>query len=616
MNSNTKFKVIYGRKSKRENNTIYVQEEDFQIPVGEESFGVPIRELNMIQKKIINGTPFFQLLSYDDISLWWFIRSSIYPNFKKTINFVTKLSEFIEQTKPYLIEVCDLNYLSIIQQVCGKRNIPLKVSKKSQILFKIKNIILEYIQKYRYKKLGSEKIEKRRNFYFRNYNMSSNIENKILFAVPTIYRRLLLNLETGQSEQREYIQQKIMDFIGDKKNIVGIDLDYTFKGETKTLSERMQDEIHWIPLEALLTRNHNRYSKHKKLMEKYESIIRSKNIHKLFSYNGILLWDSLVGTFKKMKYKPYLPYYLDLYDSLIHTFQEHKPSCILMPYETGPYALALISAARKFGIKTVGIAHAVTDKNNPDYSHDQFANEENPFGFPLPNTTLLFGDFSKRTLVNQGYPSEKFVVFGNPAFFDLNKIEAFLSKKELHLKYKIKNNQKIILFATAKLQEYYSAQGKYNYDTQVWRHLLEHFAGSNEFIILLKPHPQENTEIYEKILQESKVKNAQIIQGDLYELIYISSVVISIFSTFMLDSIVLKKPVIRVEFDKIGHTIPYDEYGVLISTDLKNLSKAIHEVLYDEKVRSTLLENRNFFIKDQYNIPEANPELILKRILV
>lgn len=615
MNPNTHIKVIYGHKSKRENNIIYVQEIDFQIPIGEESFGVPIRELNMIQKKIINGIPFFKLLSYDNISLWWFIRSSIYPNFKKTVNFVTKFSEFVEQTKPYLIEVVDLHYLNIIQQICSKRNIPIKVSKKSQLLFKIKKIILEYIQQYRYKKLGSKKIEKRRNFYFRNNNISPNIKNKILFAVPTIYRRLILNLETGKSEQGEYIQQKIMDMIGDKKNIVGIDFDYTFKGETKTLSERMQDTIHWFPLEALLTKNHNQYSNHKKLLEKYESLISSKNFHELFSYDGILLWDSLVDTFKKMKFKPYLPYYLDLYDSLIHAFQEQKPSCIFMPYETGPYALALILAARKFGIKTVGIAHAVTDTNNPDYSHEQFANEKNPFGFPLPNTTLLFGDFSKRTLVSQGYPSEKFVVFGNPAFFELNKIEEFLSSKKLYLKYKIKNNQKIILFATAKLQEYYSAQGKYNYDSQVWRYLLEHFAGNNEFIILLKPHPQENTEIYEKILHDSKVENAQIIQGDLYDLIYISSVVISIFSTFLLDSIVLKKPVIRVEFDKISHTIPYDEYGVLISTDLKNLSKVIHEVLYDEKVNSALVKNRNFFIKDQYNIPESNPELIIKQIL-
>ncbi|MGI0023238.1 MAG: CDP-glycerol glycerophosphotransferase family protein [Nitrososphaeraceae archaeon] len=614
MVNNSQFKIIYGRKSERKDNIIYVREEDFQIPIGEESFGVPIHMLNTIQQKTFEGTPFLKLFSYDEMSLWWFFRSSIFPNYKKIVNFVTRFSEFIDQMKPSVIEINDLNYLSIIQQICKKRTISLKVSRKSLLMFKIKSYIFSHMQKYRYQIITSRKINKRRDFYFRNHDILPNIENKIIFAIPTIFRRLLLNTEIGQSENGEYIQQKIIDLIEEKENIIGIDLDYTFKGEIKTLSERMRDKIYWFPLEALLTKNHDRHNKYANFMKRYINIITTAKFRELFEYKTILLWDNLSEIFSKMTYPPYLPFYLDLYESLVQIFTKHKPRCIFLPYETGPYALAIIMAAKKFKIKTIGIAHAVVDKNNPDYSHDQFTTQ-NHFGFPLPDVTLLFGNFSMNTLINQGYPQEKFVVFGNPAFFDLDKINTSLSNKQLHLKYEIRSNQKVILLGTQMMQKYYNTHGRYDYDSQIWNYLLQNFGNKDDYLIILKPHPQENIEEYKKILKKYKITNARIIQGDLYELINISSVVISIFSTFMLDSLVLKKPVIRVEFDKISHTIPYDEFGVIVSVDLKNLAKKIHEVLYDSKVCTTLLKNRDIFIKEQFNIPEYNPELVLRRIL-
>ena len=615
MTSNLEITVIFGRESRREANKIYAREEDFQMPIGEESFGVPIRELNKIQRKLVHGTPLLQLFSYDEISLWWFIRSSTYPNFKKIVNFVAKFSEFLDQTKPAKMEVKDFTYLNIIQQICKKRGIPLKISKTSFLLFRAKRNIIEYMQKHRYRKIYSSKTEKRRSFYFRQHSSLPDITNKVIFAVPTLYRRLVVNPETGKSEKGEYIQQKIIDLIDDKTNIVGIDLDYTFKGGTEILSERLKDIIHWFPIEAILTKNHDQYGKHREFIKKYQKITTSKEFQELFGYEGISLWDNLENIFMRMTYAPYLPHYLDLFDSLIFVFGEQKPHSIFLPYETGPYALAFITTAKKFGIKTIGIAHAVVDKNNPDYSHDQLATKTYSLGFPLPETTLLFGDFSRRTLTSQGYPAEKFVVFGNPAFFNLNKIESFLANKSLRKKYGIKENQKVILFGTQMLQEYYNTHGRYNYDSQVWRYLLEKFGNKEEYALILKPHPQENVEIYQKTLGEFKSKNAHIIQGDLYELIYLSSVVISIFSTFMLDSLVLKRPVIRVEFDKIGATIPYDEFGVIISTSLEDLEEKIHHVLYNEEVRNDLSKNRDRFIKDQFNIPEDNPKLVLKKLL-
>lgn len=615
MVDNSQFKVIYGRKSKRENNTIYVREEDFQIPIGEDSFGMPTGELNRIQKvPIFNNKTIPELFAYDNFSLWWFMRSTIYPQFKKILNFTSKFLEFIENTKLHSIEITDFSYKEIIEQMCHKRGIKLRYSKISFLKFKIKNKLMIHMQRFRFKKIHENKIKKRKKLYRKKFNSLPSLHNKVIFAIPTIYRRYIINLETGESQKGEYIQQNIMNLLN-KHEIIGIDLDYTFKGETVTLSERLNDKIRWFPLEETLTMHHNKSARHGEFLAQYRKIIRTDDFQKLFYFKDVALWKQLEYTFRQMLYPPFLPFYLNLFDSLLVFFKKEKPKAIFLPYETGPYALALIAISKSYGIKTVGIAHAVVDKNNPEYSHDQLANRENSYGFLLPDILLLFGEYSKQILVNQGYPIGQLETFGNPAYFDLNKLESILIAKLLRQKYKIAPNKKVILFGTGMLQEYYDAQGKYTFDSQVWRYLLENFANKEEYVIILKPHPQENTEVYEMILDEYNAKNACIIQGDLFELIYMSSVIISIFSTFMLDSLVFNKPVIRVEFEHIKHTIPYDEFGVIVSTDLNNLATKIRDVLNNEEIRNMLKKNTAHFLKYQFNLPEHNPEEILNRIL-
>ena len=608
-----RYTIIFGFKSYSIDNKIFVKEEDFQIPIGEDSFGVPINELNKIQKILLNGKTIPQLLEYEEFSLWWFIRESIFPRFKKLINFTSKFIELVNKTNPEKIEIYDLRYFEIIKQICISKQIQLKYSKISLSNFKTKNRIINFIQKYRFKKITKQKIQKRLKIYNKKSKIP-NINDSLIFAIPTIYRRLIINLRTGQSEKGEYIQQNIINFLKESHNIFGIDLDYTFKGEIETLSERMNDKITWFPLELLLDHS-MKNQKHNKLLTRYSFLIHDDKFQDLFNFQSIFLWKQLETIFQQMIFEPYLPFYMNLIDSLMKLFENNRPKAIFLPYETGPYALSFIVTAKKFKIKTIGVAHAVVDKNNPEYSHVQFANEENKYGFPLPDVTLLFGESSKKNLLDIGYPPENFIVFGNAAFFNLDKIESMLQNKPLYDKYKIKKHQKIILFGSGMLQEYYTDQGRYDYDSQVWKYLLENFGNDYDYYLILKPHPQENTTVYKKILDKHACQNARIIQGDLYELIFISSIIISIFSTIMLDSLIFKKPVIRVSFDNVLHTIPYDEFNVLISTNLENLSQSVKEVLHVEKIKNKLLKNRLQFVKYQFNIPEQNPNLILEQIL-
>jgi len=316
-----------------------------------------------------------------------------------------------------------------------------------------------------------------------------------------------------------------------------------------------------------------------------------------------------------MLYYPYLPLYLKLVDSITKIFKNELPKAIFLPYEGGPLALAFVIAAKRYGIKTIGLQHAIISENNPMYSYERLKNIDDPLGFPFPDFFLLFGEYSKKILVTNGYPNEKLIVFGNAAFFNLNSILNILDSRTLYKKYNLQKEQKIILFTTEYLQEYYSAKGKFNYDTEILIHLLENFSNKPNYKIILKPHPSENTTIYEKIIAQYNVSNFQIIQGDLFELIHVSSLVISVFSNSMMDAICLKKPVIRVTFENVAHVVPYDEFGVVVSIELNDLTNSIEEIFNDRKLSEKLAKNRGEFVKFINNIPECQPETIIKKLL-
>lgn len=606
--------VIYGEKSQRTNKKILVSEKDFIIPHGKEAFIEPLNYLKMIQKSTINDSTIPELLKYKNFSLWWFIHPTIYPEIKRIINFITKFNEFIDEVNPHSIKINkDFKMFEVIKQICLKKKLKLKFSKTELLKFQTLNKTILKAQKYRYKQILDKKIANRKNLFFQKFSQLPKINNKIIFGIPTIYRRKILNLKTGISENGEYIQKQIMDLIEDSSNIIGIDLDYTFKGNPDILKQRLEEKMPWLPVELLL--KNKLKNKHTSFFKNYKKIISNKEFKEKFYYKGISIWKQLESTFTKLAYGPYMPFYLLLTDSLTELFHDTKPKAIFLPYETGPFALSFIIIARNLGIKTIGIAHSIIYEGNPMYSFDEFYSKKNELGFPIPDITLVFGNFSKEALIKQGYPKSQILAFGNPAFFNLDKTFNILENSSIYEKYGITKNKKIILFTTSYLQEYYTSQGKYNYDTQIWTNLLDKLANKDSYTIILKPHPTENTKVYEKILKKYNATNFKIIQGDLFELIHVSTIIISVISSTIMDALCFMKPVIRVKFDNIDHPIPYAEYGVILETELNNLFSNINELINKKGLKEKLQKNCLEFIKGQYNLPEQNPQEIIKKIL-
>lgn len=605
--------IIFGKRSFQKNNEMYVNEVDLEIPHGED-YKIALEELKKITNCQIHGIDFLNYFQFGEDSFWWFIFPNIIPVYKKVINFIISFQSLLDKTHPRNIIVeDDFDKLNLIEQICIKNKIKLSYSKLKLSKFLIKQKLIKKFQKTRYAKITNSKIKRRKDLFRINEKSQISLENKIAFAIPTIYRRKIFDYAIGKSKSGEYIQQSLMNLIKNE-TIIGIDIDYTFKGNFEKSIERLDDSISWIPIESLIL---EKKSKSKNLfLEKYHKLLDDKEFQKLFLFDDIELWESIEETFQKMSFAPNLPFYVTLVESLLEYFKTNSPKAIFLPYETGPYALSIIIASKNTNIKTIGVSHGFIAKYFPMYSHYCCKSTDKMLGHPIPDTTLVFGDFAKQILVDAGYPSDQVVPFGNPAFFNLEKLQESLHKSQPKTKYNINNNQTVILFTSGKLQPKYVAHGSYDYDVQIWNKLIEKFANDENYFLILKPHPQEvDTTVYQKIIEKFKAKNTLILNGDLFELLFISDIVISVYSTTMIDALCFDKPVIQVKFKDEIHPIPFEQYGAVLTTKVDTLPSKILSILNDSEIKRAISKNLSKFLLEQYGLPEHNPEDKLQSVL-
>jgi len=584
------------------------------LPMGIETYENAIIFLKKLENDIIFSKKIHELFSIDDFSVWWFIYPSIFSSIQTWTNFISKFEITLIKNNITEIElVGEFEKYNIIKQICKKNKIHLHSSKYNEINLKLKKSIINKIQRTRYKKITKNKIADRIKIFEKKSNLIPNFKNKIIFAISTYYRSSVYNFEKNQTLSGEYIQGKIISILQKfNSQIVGFDIDYTFRGQPEILETRLNDTFPWLPLEIILTSKLT--SNQSTFLKKYSDILKSLQFQECFKINKISFWNEIKFDFEKLTFSPHIPFYFQIINSLTKIFANNKPKSIFIPYETGPIALSILIACYRNNIKTFGIQHGLIYKNNSDYMHNNFRNFSNLNGFPLPDTLLLFGKYTLELLKSQNYPEKNLTVLGNIEFFDVNKIHNTLSIKKIITKYSLPTNKKIILFATSRIQNFYRGVGG-DHDERVLKSLLNSFGNSDEYLIILKPHPSEFIETYSKIISSYNVNNFKIIQGNLFELIFVSNLVISIFSTVLVDSIALKKSTLRIKFEGSSPLIPYQNYNVLLECELNQLYNKINEFFNQDEEKNILNKNRDIFLKEHYNIPNYDVDSQLKSLL-
>ena len=498
-------------------------------------------EFSEIPSLKIDDKTILEWFSVDNFSYWWFVYQTIYPKFQEVTLFIDRLLSLIEDHLPNLIRLYGIyDKLEIIKQICEIKNISLVVSSRGKSFFSLKTIPKKIVKKIAYKKITKDKTHKRIRCFSDKEFLKKSFSDHTIITIPQLYRRNLLD-EKGCIKKQEYILQPILDLLKKSKiPMVCFDVDYTLRGDTKILKERLESEFKWVPIEIFLNQPRSHFvSERIILLEKSINKLLQNNLETIFNYRNILISNYMKKIFKETLYEPYLPIYIQLIDELEKFFKKNKPKVIIQSYETGPYAKALEVVAKKLGIKTVGIQHGVINDQNPDYMHREILDNTHSLGNPIPDRTFVFGEFFKKILTKNGnYPEERVVIIGNPYFYDIEKIKQKLNKKQILNKYRIPDKKIVLIALTYRF--FYS---KYNPDKFLIDSLTNGLRNHDDIIILVRPHPSDL--IDEKNLKNNyKNKNLKISHETLIEDFIISDIVITNYSTVAAEAVFFDKPII------------------------------------------------------------------------
>jgi len=209
------------------------------------------------------------------------------------------------------------------------------------------------------------------------------------------------------------------------------------------------------------------------------------------------------------------------------------------------------------------------------------------------------GDYTKGMLVARNIPESKIFITGQPRWDDFVQSSMNFDRSALCKKFGLDPDKKIILMTTQPLVEsrMWSEQEREFFIISISNAL----SRTPEYSLIIKIHPREKKQVYEDILRNNKLngKCKLFIKENIHELLFCCDVLLTHVCTTALEAMLIKKPVISVDFKVPTKNIPYVKSGAAIGIDHPTqLANSVDRLLYDTKYHSSFDECRDKFIYD------------------
>jgi len=176
----------------------------------------------------------------------------------------------------------------------------------------------------------------------------------------------------------------------------------------------------------------------------------------------------------------------------------------------------------------------------------------------FPSKINVTNKRAKRIAIGNGIPEEKIKIIENPYYKYLRKWKPSLSKKEFLEKAKINHlNGRILLYAPDPLSNREGIKRFGTDECQVLDIIISEISRCKcEYIVLIKPHPNQDVDILKKkikkIIDRNKNYNINIflvpniLESKTIDTLNYSDLVCGIFSNILLEARIMKKPTVQV----------------------------------------------------------------------
>lgn len=265
------------------------------------------------------------------------------------------------------------------------------------------------------------------------------------------------------------------------------------------------------------------------------------------------------------------------------------PKLLYINNSYGLSAMTAIVAAKLLGIPTIEQQHGVIGRNHIAYLVPRHLELESRF--PLCDTMVVWGEYTKRFLVDAGvYDPEQITVCGFPRTDLL--LRKLPSKSETCARLSIPPDASIMLYTSNGFAQDYLLE---ILDS------IQRVPASSRIHWLVKLHPREKTRhLWEAAIDERNLPTVQVLEGsfDFYALLAACDVHVSFASTTLIESAILGRPNLGLDVARVSDPAGYADANAFLPVAPAELGGTVSDILADSEHQKHLLEVQKGFADD------------------
>lgn len=309
-----------------------------------------------------------------------------------------------------------------------------------------------------------------------------------------------------------------------------------------------------------------------------------------FSHRGVR-FDELAGPDLAGTMLLQLPWAVLAYEQTCEVLDETAPAALCLYAESSGWGRAALAACAARAVPSLAVQHGILYPKYFSYRHDP-----DEADCPRPLRTAVFGEAARRFLVERGgYAPESLVLTGSPKFDELLERVARWDRDELRHGLGVGADESLLVVASRfrPIRDTHHAIG------QAVPALLRAVDALEGVHCLIKPHPAEPPEPYQRALREAAVSRTRVLPPfvDLLKLLHAADALVTVESLSAVEALVLGRPVVVLEMP--NHLRDLVEAGVAVGVESgRDPAGALWAVLRDPETRERLEERRRAYLSE------------------
>jgi hypothetical protein len=259
-------------------------------------------------------------------------------------------------------------------------------------------------------------------------------------------------------------------------------------------------------------------------------------VRETFSHRGVAFADlseaDLAATLLLQ-----LPWAIRSYEEMAAVLAAVRPSVVCLYAESSGWGRAALAASRAAHVPAVAVQHGIVYANYYSYVHDL-----DEAACPRPDRTAVFGEEARRLLVEMGhYPAHELVMTGSPKLDQLQESARTWDAEATRAELGVPAGDPLVVVAS----RFRGIRSTHQSIGSALPALLQALEALGVRTVI-KPHPAEGAEEYERVRRETGVTRVRIVPAgaDLLRLLHAADALVTVESLAAVEALVLERPVV------------------------------------------------------------------------